>query len=228
MATTKEVINQVKELRGADVYYWGSTHKLPSEVNEYTIDVLSILEALEEYELPEELTKVDTKEMDWNTGEFDVVLNKLVEYGYIEDEMNYDLGNTYNWSAPISNHIDYKYWKTDNGIILSLKVHRFGDVRGNYTDHCWLKFDNDYEFFTVMSENGTKCNTVELQGKTYWCDTEVCSYGIRVSTEDGEEFYVYEYIEDDEDMLQAVKENIGWMTWLEQCKSTINKMKKGA
>lgn len=224
--TTKEIINEIKGLRGAEVNYWGSIHKMPSEVDKYTIDIIDILEALEEYELPEELTKVDPSELNWDTSEFDVVLNRLVEQGYIEDADDYKGDNSYNWMSPISNHFDEKIWRTDNGTIVAIMVHRYGDVRANYTGHGWYRFADDYEFLELLQENGQRFNSVNLQGKDYWCDTDVFSDGIRVTTEDGNEFYVYELIEDDREMLQAVKEEVGFKTWLEICHELIN-AKKG-
>ena len=46
-------------------------------------------------------------------------------------------GNTYNWSANISNDLDYR-WKDGVGCIM--KVHLSGDIRGNYTN--WFAIDS--------------------------------------------------------------------------------------
>ena len=106
-------------------------------------------------------------------------------------------------------------------------VHRYGDVRGNYTGHGWYRFADDYEFLELLQENGQRFNSVNLQGKDYWCDTDVFNDGIRVTTEDGNEFYVYELVENDREMLQAVKEEVGFKTWLDICHELVN-VKKGA
>lgn len=207
MATTKEIINEIKKLRGSEVYYWGSKHKMPSEVNDYTIDICDILEALEPYELPENLTKVEENELDQNTTEFDIILDRLFELGYIEDMDEYEGNNSYNWSAPVSNHYDTKIWDNGESIIVALKVHRYGDVRENYTKYAWYHFNNDYEFIETISEAGIKSNVVEIQGKTYYCDVDIFTYGIKVTEENDSwnEFYIYEYIETNEEMIEAIK-----------------------
>ena len=37
-------------------------------------------------------------------------------------------------------------------IIVELSVHRFGDVRCNYTEECYLKFQEDFEFYEALGE----------------------------------------------------------------------------
>lgn len=225
MATTREIINEIKELRGSEVYYWGSKHKMPSEVDDYTVDICDILEALEPYELPEDLTKVEENELDWDTSEFDVVVDRLAELGYIENTDNYKGDNSYNWSAPVSNHYDTKIWDNGDNLIVALMVHRYGDVRGNYTGHAWYRFEDRFELDEAFYEAGTKSNMVEFQGKTYYCDIDIFTDGIRVTEESDSwnEFYIYEYIETDEEMIQAIKEKIGFQTWLEQCTELIKR-----
>lgn len=228
MATTKEVINELNNLMGSQVYYWGSYHSMQTEVGKYQVDIRPILEALEEYELDEELTKVDESEVTWNTSRFDIVLDRLLENGMIESDDYVNAGNSYNWNSPVSNEYDWREYKaTDGSRIYAMQIHRgYGDVRCNYTDFIWYKSD-DYSFWSTIAENGIKSNYVDLQGKLYWCDVDVNYDGIHVSTEDGDNFYVYDYISNDKEMLEAIKEEIGFKTWLEICHELIN-AKKGA
>ena len=46
-------------------------------------------------------------------------------------------------------------------IIVELSVHRFGDVRCNYTEECYLKFQEDYEFYEVLSESRKNLFTIK-------------------------------------------------------------------
>ena len=79
--------------------------------------------------------------------DFDEYLD-LYEYEEIKSD------NSYNWSAPLTNHINYRIYesKVMDDIIVELSVHRFGDVRCNYTEECYLKFQEDYEFYEALGE----------------------------------------------------------------------------
>lgn len=227
MATTKEVIKEIQDLRGANVRIFGQPTTLPSDVDNYTIDIINLLTELKEYEFKESITKVDPSETNWETTEFDVVLDRLVEQGYIKSPNYYKGDNSYNWSSPVSNHFDFKAWNTSDGVIIALMVHRYGDVRGNYTDHLWYFFNSMDEFYECIYL--TKTNLVELQGKHYYCDINVFEDYITVSRmEDNEQFTVYDYIETDKEMLQAIKDEIGFKTWLEQCHKLIEVIKAKA
>lgn len=50
---------------------------------------------------------------------------------------NGEAGNTYNWTANISNDIDFRY---KEGVGCIMKVHLSGDIRGNYTN--WFAIDS--------------------------------------------------------------------------------------
>ena len=74
--------------------------------------------------------------------------------GYIQDWDDSKGDNTYNWRSPVSNDIDFTIFKSliDDGIYVLFKVHRWGDVRGNYTDNCILHFEHDYEWYEAFDE----------------------------------------------------------------------------
>ena len=207
MSLTQDIINEIKGLRGSKVTVFGQPTTLPSEIDDYTIDICDLLEKLIPFELDEELTKVEEEDVDYNTSKLDIVLNRLVEHGYIEDEDGYKADNSYNWNAPVSNDFNIMQWLTDDGMIVAIKVHRYGDVRGNYTDYAWYKFIDEYNFDDVVYET-TKCNCVEYKGKEYDCYVSLYSnYITVVQLDDGyESFDIYEYIDNDEDMVKAIAE----------------------
>ena len=100
-------------------------------------------------------------------------------YGELK-EIKHD--NTYNYNCNISHHMDYKILEhPENGYYLvQLMVHRFGDVRGNYTDYCLLEFVNDYEFFEVIRE----CDTIE-EYRGYTARISALDESFEVEDEDG-------------------------------------------
>ena len=67
--------------------------------------------------------------------------------------------NTYNWGATISHHINFDEFQYDGEKYVAIMVHRYGDVRGNYTYYAILKCDFydlfDLEFYPSKDIAGT-------------------------------------------------------------------------
>ena len=59
--------------------------------------------------------------------------------------------NTYNWNANIDHDIDVAEVELDGYTYMAIMVHRYGDVRANYTDRFLVRFDNEYEWFELNS-----------------------------------------------------------------------------
>ena len=59
--------------------------------------------------------------------------------------------NTYNWNANIDHHIDVAELEFDGYTYMAIMVHRYGDVRANYTDRFLVRFDNEYEWSELES-----------------------------------------------------------------------------
>src|SRR5699024_2087205 len=179
------VIMDIQNLRGAEVKIFGQSTTLENDINEFEIDIIDILEDLKEYEVdmiieesledeeyPEEFEEVETEDI----GEY---LEWLESIGYIADVYDYKADNSYNWMAPVSNHFDFKIYDLivtggqlvdelphTGGTLVEMKVHRYGDVRGNYTETFLLEFDNDYTFLETISEN-SKLVTIEVDEENY-------------------------------------------------------------
>ena len=59
--------------------------------------------------------------------------------------------NTYNWNANIDHHIDVAEMEINGYTYMTIMVHRYGDVRANYTDRFLVRFDSEYEWFELES-----------------------------------------------------------------------------
>ena len=106
--------------------------------DDITVNIIDLIDALVDYEISDGLAC------------------KLLHVESIDDidGLDYDYAdNSYNWSGMGSNDFDYKTFKTDNGdIVVSIKFHRFGDVRGNYTEDAFLLFDDANDFHEIVGE----------------------------------------------------------------------------
>ena len=168
--TIRNMIEDIKAIHETPVYYFGSYHELDAlEPDDYTINIIDVLEALESYEITESI-------------------EELTESGYIYDDCDYKGDNSYNWMAPINHHFNFNIYDNENtacGVCyIEFKVHRFGDVRGNYTESVMLEFMNNYEFYEALSECN-KYNTIEIDGINYSVDVNIFSDGFEVFDDNG-------------------------------------------
>lgn len=205
-----EIIEDVKDLRGSNVRIFSQPTTLPSDYGKYIIDTIDILNNLEEYEAPEIIDYWTIEEDE--EGKEEEILNEITFEEYLEIletegclvEKNSD--NTYNWSAPISNDFYYHIYKNlrDDSLIIEIAVHRYGDVRGNYTDEFYIIVDSIDEFHEILTECDI-CNTVEIDGKKYYVDVRIFDDTFEVSDNDG--YYIGSiYAEDDEEAIREIKE----------------------
>ena len=87
--------------------------------------------------------------------------------------------------APINHHFNFNIYDNACGVCyVEFKVHRFGDVRGNYTETVVLQFNNDYEFLEILSECN-KYNNVEIDGNNYNVNVNIFSDGFEVFDDNG-------------------------------------------
>ena len=208
MKRIHEIIEEVKALRGANVEVFGQPTTLPFDYGKYTIDIIDVLNHLEDYEIPEIIDYWTFEEED---GEDIEVLEEITceEYLDILDDngllVEKNSGNTYNWSAPISNDFYYHIYKNlrDDNLIIKMAIHRYGDARCNYTDEFCIIVDSEEEFFDILCESD-KFNTIEIEGKNYYIDVRMFSDVFEVSDTDGECIGTI-YAEDDEEAIEEIK-----------------------
>ena len=77
--------------------------------------------------------------------------------------------NTYNWNANIDHDIDVAELEFDGYTYMAIMVHRYGDIRANYTDRFLVRFDNEYEWFELNSR--VQCK--EVAGGRYNVDIDI-------------------------------------------------------
>ena len=112
--------------------------------------------------------------------------------------------NTYNWNANIDHNIDVAEMKINGYTYMAIMVHRYGDIRANYTDRFLVRFDNEYEWFELESCmqykticDGKYCVNIEIMSECYNV------YDLELGESIGE-FYEIEVT----DLLDAVSETV--------------------
>ena len=110
--------------------------------------------------------------------------------------------NTYNWNANIDHNIDVAEMEINGYTYMAIMVHRYGDVRTNYTDRFLVRFDDETEWFELESRMQYK--TI-ADGK-YCCDIDIMEECYNVWDWDNNtslgEFYEIEV----EDLLNEIEE----------------------
>ena len=198
----------IMDLRGSEVTVFGQRQVVSSEVDELTIDILDIISELESSEVTT-IPVFNTCEHCNGTGmvytwddEEECELEEECEhcdgFGSIEEEVDavkvleilednlqvkeVKSDNSYNWCSPVSNHFNFYIYEDINSekVYIEFKVHRYGDVRCNYTDSAVLEFSSDYEFLEAVTQAN---KMIEIDG--YDCEINVFNEGIEVYN-DGE------------------------------------------
>lgn len=94
--------------------------------------------------------------------------------------------NTYNWNANIDHHIDVAEVELDGHTYMAIMVHRWGDVRANYTDRFLVRFDDCYEWSELESImqykticDGRYCVDIDIMAECYnvWDNEKEVSVG---------------------------------------------------
>jgi hypothetical protein len=82
--------------------------------------------------------------------------------------------NTYNWNANTDHNIDVAEMEINGYTYMAIMVHRYGDVRANYTDRFLVRFDNEYEWFELESRmqykticDGRYCIDIDIMSECY-------------------------------------------------------------
>lgn len=109
--------------------------------------------------------------------------------------------NTYNWNANISHNIDVAELEICGYTYMAIMVHRYGDVRANYTDRFVVKFEDVEEILYLESRLQFK----DINDR-YTCDIDIFSECYNVWDNDNQtdvgEFYEIEVA----DLLNEIEE----------------------
>ena len=112
--------------------------------------------------------------------------------------------NTYNWNANIDHDIDVAVVYLNGYTYMAIMVHRYGDIRTNYTDRFLVRFDNECDWFEFESRvqckticDGRYCVDIDIMAETYnvWDNEKEVNVG---------EFYELEV----EDLLNEINSEI--------------------
>lgn len=183
------IINDLRSLEGQLVGKNSYFEKIYT--NEAPIDMISTLDVLENlkpYEIDDFIGYDFEKEEDIEI-DFEEYL-ELYEYEEIKSD------NSYNWLAPLTNHINYRIYESKmmEDTIVELSVHRYGDVRCNYTEECYLKFKNDFEFYEVLIESRKNLLVIK-DNKQYNININIFSDCPDIEISDINDLDEYEYID---------------------------------
>ena len=207
MTNLQEMIKDIKSLRGATVEVFGQKTVLDKEVSEMYIDILDIMESLVDYEQDLEVEEYDEETEEYEVKEVDTIDEYLDFIGGVYGLRELFSDNSYNWNGRISNHFDFKAYKDETlgDIYIVFKVHRYGDVRCNYTKECLLKFNYYYEFFEKIEESN-KFVTVEVDGKEYDLYVNALSDGYEITEVETGKDIGFAYETDKESIIKEIRE----------------------
>lgn len=180
MSRLDNVIKDIKEVN-KECHAW--IYEPNGEIRNDVIcgNVLDLLYELKDYE-------VDT----FNT-------EKYIDYVVVHANHRW---NTYNWNANIDHHIDVAELEINGYTYMAIMVHRYGDVRANYTDRFLVSFEDKYKWFELESRMQYKT----ICGGRYCIDIDIMSEWYNVYDweldESLGEFYEIEV----KDLLDAIEE----------------------
>ena len=177
--------------------------------NELSISIFDVLDSLEAFEITEK-DIYNSDEEEYEEMDIEEYFEKGLDEGFL---IECGADNSYNWNSPISHHINFEiYHDIEGSYIVRFRVHRYGDVRCNYTDWVYLEFSWEDEFLEVLMEECSKCIDVEMDGKQYYVTIEVLSDEIRLESYDEENGYEDIYGDDRDTILEKMisRDLISW------------------
>ena len=186
-----DIIKELKNLKGKKVSVFGQP-MVVNEKDEY-IQAVDILEALKDYEVTLHQRK------------------KILSLFEDEDEDQLEFiaaDNTYNWNAYIDHDIQYHVFKFNGLYYVILKVHRYGDVRANYTDPCVLVFEDYYDFINAIDEAGflNKVYTLSNDKEVFYSLSLFKNYIDVYDDEEGIQFECYDFDDIETEYNEIIKE----------------------
>ena len=184
--TIENLKKEFGEMRGKEVGY-GYFRHTESDIkdNEIGLDILDLLEELSCFEITSGVAWDDEEECEMEMHISDYIAEGL-ENGRIE-EVN--CGNSYNWCSYLNHEIDYTIYKDfeKDVFYVELKVHRYGDVRCNYSDNVYLEFNHEDDFFEALMEV-CKYIEVEIDDKLYVLSINALSDNVELEVFENEEW----------------------------------------
>ena len=208
--TIENLKKEFREMIGKEVGYGYFRHtESDVEENELTISIFDVLDSLEAFEITKK-EMYDSEEEEYFEYDMEEYFEKGLDEGWLVEKCS---DNSYNWNSPMSHHINFEIYYNDEGsYIVRFRIHRYGDVRCNYSDWCCLEFSWEDEFLEVLMEECSKCIDVEMDGKQYYVTIEVLSDEIRLESYDEENGYEDIYGDDRDEILEEMinRDLVSW------------------
>ena len=178
MQKTQMIIQEIEKLIGSNVVIFGQVEKI-EEASPFYIRVTDVLEKLKPFEVTDLTVSID-------------------EYLKYLEAKKVMADNTYNWNAPIDHDFMYKIYhdQLNDRYLVELSVHKYGDIRANYTDSVLYSFEHIDDFFATVAQAGH----YKPIGKYY---LEACPLqeGWRLYDEEGD---LLEELFDEQDILERL------------------------
>ena len=203
------IIRDLKHLKGK-TYFGGActVNRNKRKSRNLEIGAIDLVEALEPYEINfKALYKVD----------FDNVVYEDMQGNYESIDLDKTSNNSYNWSAQIVfnyNEIEVVDRYGMEHKYITVKFHRFGDVRGNYTDYMVLDMSLD-EFYEVLADASRVYCEIEHKGKCYGISTDIfkeaCVFDIYSDGANMDEYDQYLDIDNLRSKKDIKKALINWL-----------------
>ena len=134
--TIENVKNEIKLVDEKNGYNYGDEYDL-------YVNVQDLLDALKSHEI----TSDTMVEIFTDDDEIEEIPFQKWLYDY-SDMKCLECGNSYNWTSPLSHDINYEVYgyDMDSTVYIVIRVHKTGDIRGNYTDEIIVEFDSFSDF----------------------------------------------------------------------------------
>lgn len=208
--------NVKNEIKLVDEKY-RDTHSFANSDDEYSllIDVKEFLDVLKPNEVsPNEVVEIPTDDDD----EFEEITFQDWLYEY-SDLDRLRCHNSYNWTSPLSHDINFEVYGYDENstVFIVIRVHKFGDIRGNYTDEIIVKYDSYESFLCHTMDYATKevsfyfdYNNKEycasIRTDWYRDDTDVIIYDKNLDEIILEEYNVYLQGENKQELIEEMQQ----------------------
>ena len=163
MKKAKKIIRDLKHLTGNKIFgTYDTTNQ--KETKNLDMSVFDIVRALAPYEIDFRVEyKVDYDDV--------VYEDKKGKYCGLEIGRS---DNSCNWSSLVTFNFDEL--DVDARKLIAVKFHRYGDVRGNYSDYMVLDMTMD-EFYETIREASYLSTSVDYNGNTYSISTDAFKEG---------------------------------------------------
>jgi len=186
MRKAKRILRDLKYgLKGTKTIFGTYDSSNMKETKNLDMSVLDVVRALASYEIDfKALYGVD----------FDDAIYEDAQGNYLSMDTDENCDNSYNWNSQIvfafnSVKVVDKHGYTREYV--AVMFHRYGDVRGNYTDYMVLAMSLE-EFYEILLEATSIGCTINYKGKEYFistdCFKEACLFDIDPCSE-GDSYY---------------------------------------